>query len=108
MWKWLTALKQHWPQRKQAHARELLSTADKAIAILGGAGSVGLMLHAGRRNDSLALLAMFAIWVISPFVGVLGKVSKRWTGPARIALLGLTLCLTAGSLAIYGNVAAAP
>jgi len=41
------------------------------IALLVGAvGSVGLMLHAGRRKDSpRLLLALFAIWVLSPLCG---------------------------------------
>src|ERR1035438_2811719 len=81
------------------------------IAVLAGAvGSVGLMLHAGRRNPSRILLVLFALWVLSPFAAlVLGNMfSKRWLVPARAALYSVMLVLTMASLAIYGVVALGP
>jgi len=79
------------------------------IALLVGAvGSVGLMLHAGRRKDSpRLLLALFAIWVLSPFVALAlaNIVSKGWSVITRATLYSVMVVLTLGSLAIYGDVA---
>ena len=81
------------------------------IAVLAGAvGSVGLMLHAGRRNPSRLLLVLFALWVLSPFLALLlaSVVSKRWSVLTRTTLYGVMLVLTLGTLAIYGYVALGP
>ena len=81
------------------------------IAVLAGAvGSFGLMLHAGRRNDSRILLVLFTIWVLSPFVALVlaDVVSKRWSVLTRATLHSVMLVLTIGSLAIYGDVASGP
>jgi hypothetical protein len=81
------------------------------IAVLAGAaGSLGLMLHAGRRNDSRILLVLFTIWVLSPFVALVlaDVVSKRWSALTRATLHSVMLVLTLGSLAIYGDVALGP
>jgi hypothetical protein len=81
------------------------------IAVLAGAmGSAGLMLHAGRRNDSRILLALFVLWVLFPFMALLwaNMVSKRWTVHTRATLYSLMLVLTLCSLANYGKVALGP
>ena len=81
------------------------------IAVLAGAaGSVGLMLHAGRHNDSQILLVLFALWVLSPFIALVlaHVVSKRWSVLTRATLYSVMLVLTLGSLAIYGDVALGP
>jgi hypothetical protein len=81
------------------------------IAVRAGAvGSFGLMLHAGRRNDSRILLVLFTIWVLSPFVALVlaDVVSKRWSVLTRATLHSVMLVLTLGSLAIYGDVALGP
>lgn len=78
------------------------------ISVLAGAvGSVGLTLHAGRRNDSRILLVLFALWVLSPFMALVlaNMVSKRWSVLTRATLYSVMLVLTLGSLAIYGVVA---
>ena len=75
------------------------------IAVLVGAvGSVGLMLRAGRRSPRL-LLVLFAIWVLSPFMALVlaNVVSKRWSVLTRATLYSVTLVVTLGSLAIYGD-----
>jgi hypothetical protein len=81
------------------------------IAVLAGAsGSVGLMLRVGHRNNSRILLALFGIWVLSPFIALVwaNVVSKRWSVLTRAALYSLMLVLTLGSLAAYGEVALGP
>jgi len=88
----------------------LLRAAALIAALAGAAGSLGLMLHAGRRNDSRVLLVLFTIWVLSPFVALVfaDVVSKRWSVLTRAMLHSVMLVLTLGSLAIYGDVALGP
>src|SRR6266404_1577612 len=80
------------------------------VALAGAVGAVGLMLRAGHRNNSLVLLALFVIWVSSPFVALtwLNKISQRWPGFTRATLRGVTLILVVGALAIYENMVSAP
>ncbi len=75
--------------------------------ITGAAGSVTLMLHAGRRQQSRVLIVLFGIWVLSPFVAgvVASSVSKRWAALTQATLCMVIVVLTLGSLAIYGDVA---
>jgi hypothetical protein len=78
------------------------------IALLAGAaGSIGLMLLAGHRNPSRLLIALFAFWVLSPFVVLVWAniVSKRWPVLTRASLYVVMLVITLGSLAIYGALA---
>jgi predicted dienelactone hydrolase len=80
------------------------------MPVAGAVGSVGLMLRVGYRNDSVVLLALFGVWVASPFVALIAinLISKQWSTLTRAVLQGLSLILMAGSLAIYGNMIAAP
>lgn len=81
-----------------------LRAAARIAALSGAVGSVGLMLRAGRRNDSKLLLVLMAIWVLSPFVVLLGAsvVAKSWPALTQKALYGVMLVIALGSLAIYG------
>jgi hypothetical protein len=77
-----------------------------AIAVLAGAvGSVGLMLRASQRTPRL-LLVLFTIWVLSPFVALAwaNMIAKHWSMVTRATLYSVTLVLTLGTLAIYGDV----
>lgn len=76
-------------------------------ALAGAAGSLTLMLHAGRRQQSRVLVLLFAIWVVSPFTAALiaDSVSKRWHVRTRATLYISMIAVTLGSLAIYGGVA---
>ena len=77
------------------------------IAVVAGAlGSVGLMLWVGHRNPSRALLALFVIWDLSPFIALVlaDIVSKRWSVLTRATLYGVMLIVALGSLAFYGDV----
>jgi hypothetical protein len=88
----------------------LLRAAALITALAGAVGSAGLMLHAGRRNDSRILLVLFALWVLSPFMALVlaSVVSKSWLVHTRATLYSVMLVLTLGSLAIYGVVALGP
>jgi len=79
-------------------------------ALAGAGGSIGLMLRVGHRNNSRILLLLFGIWVLSPFMSLVlaNLLAKRWSVLTRTTLYGVTLVLTMGSLAIYGDVAFGP
>ncbi len=85
-----------------------------AIALLGilagAAGSLGLMLYTGSRNESVLLLGLFAGWVLSPFLALLvaSVVSKDWSALTRVTLYCLMLVITGGSLFGYSGVLSPP
>jgi hypothetical protein len=77
------------------------------VAVLAGAaGSVGLTLHAGRNNTSALLVALFLIWVLSPFIGlfVANVVARNSSVTSRVALYSLMLFISIGSLVGYSGV----
>lgn len=84
--------------------RILRATGLTALAV-GAVGSVGLTLYAGRHNHSVILMALFTLWVLSPFaaLALLHSVSK-----GRAAFHSLMVILTLASLAIYAYIALGP
>jgi len=81
--------------------------------VAGAAGSVGLMLRAGYRNEKsipFILLLFFTFWVLSPFVGFLHAdlAPKRRSTRHPAARYGVMLLVALASLAIYGAVALGP
>jgi len=87
-----------------------LRVAGLIALLVGAAGSVGLMLYAGRHNDTRLLLVLFAIWVLSPFVALVLAylLSKSWSVLTRATLYSVMLVLTLASLAIYADIALGP
>jgi hypothetical protein len=75
-----------------------------SVLLVGAAGSVGLVLMAGR-NTPVLLLVLFVGWVLSPFIALLvaNRVSKRWPVPARATISCLMLVMTLGSLVGYSG-----
>ena len=73
----------------------------------GAAGSLVLMFHLSRRQNSKILLFLFASWVLSPFLALAGANvwSKARTIQFRAALYTVMLTITLGDLGIYGVVA---
>ena len=61
----------------------LLRRAALIAVITGAVGSLGLMLHAGRRQKSLILIGLFTVWELSPFVALVCAhvVSRDSVGP---------------------------
>jgi hypothetical protein len=86
-----------------------LRAAARIAVVAGAVGSLGLMLRAGRSTPRL-LLALFVIWILSPFVALawVNVVSQRWSVLTRATLYCVTLVLTLGSLAIYGELVKRP
>ena len=94
------------PARPQGGLLGFLRTVALVATVAGAAGSVALLLRAGPRQKSLLLIVLFTIWVLSPFVVLFwaNLVSKRWSVVTRATLYCVTLVLTLGSVAIYGEV----
>jgi hypothetical protein len=87
-----------------------LRTAAIVAVLVGAVGSVSFMLIAGRHNTSRILLAIFALWVSSPFIALLwaNMVSARWSLRTRATLHIVMLSLTLFTLPIYGYIALGP
>ena len=98
------------PNKSRGRFLGMLRVAALIAALAGTVGSLGLTLHAGRHNSSRILVALFAVWVLSPFVALVwaNVVSARWAVLTRATLYTVTLLLTLGALAIYGEVALGP
>lgn len=88
----------------------VLRTVALVAAVVGAVGSIVCVLRVGHRNKSIVLIAMFVIWDVAPFVGLLlaHRASRRWPSIAQSALSGVTLVVALASLAIYGVVALGP
>ena len=68
------------------------------------------MLLVGHRNKSIILLAMFVLWDLAPFAGLLlaYRTSRSWASIVQTALHWVMVLVGVGSLAIYGIVALGP
>src|SRR5436190_1476113 len=84
--------------------RRLRSTALVAV-LVGSAGSLGLLLYAGRNSPQRLLMVAIAAWVLAPFIGLLlaDVISKRWSAMTRQALYAVMLAVPLCSLAVYWN-----
>ena len=78
--------------------------------LVGAVGSLGLMLYAGRHQNSLILIVLFTLWELSPFVALVWAhvVSKHWLILNQVLLSGVMLVLSLGSLTLYGYVSLGP
>lgn len=76
----------------------------RLFAVVGAVGSFGFFWRAGQRTPPF-LLAMMAIWVMAPFVGVFaaGVVSKRWSEATRATLDVVSVVIAVGAVVIYGT-----
>ena len=88
----------------------LLRAAALIAVVAGAAGSFGLMLYVGRRNNSHVLLALFTVWDLSPFIALVlaDIVSKGWQVLTQTTLCIVMLIIALSSLAIYADVAFGP
>ena len=80
------------------------------VAVLaGGAGSIGLMYRAGSRAPWL-LLAMFLVWVASPFLALAWalRAAPRRAAAAGATIDGTALVVAAASVALYARLIPAP
>ncbi len=79
--------------------------------VVGAIASIVLVVHAGRKNNSVILPILFVIWVLIPFI-VLMVVnlvfSTRWPVITRVAFYCLTIVLTLISLGAYSGLLTPP
>jgi hypothetical protein len=81
-----------------------LSTISLSMAIIGIMGSLVLMAHAGRHNQSVLLILLFTGWVSSPFLALLiTYFSNRWPDSRRVHLYVLMIIIAIGSLIVYSG-----
>ena len=98
------------PKPPNAAPPSPLRTAALIALSIAAAGSVALTLHAGARNPSRILVALFVGWVLSPFAAFAWATmaAKRWGPQARKALYVSVLVVALGCLAAYGYEAVGP
>lgn len=91
--------------RREVRFLSLLRAVALIAVVAGAGGSLGLMLHAGRRTPRF-LLVLFVIWVLSPFVALLmaSRHSKHWPIVTRAAFYWTAIIVSLGSLAIYSGI----
>ena len=70
---------------------------------VGAMGSLSLLFTASRSRPPV-LMAIFVVWVLAPFLGLLlaDRCSRSWPVPVRATLYGMMLAMSLGALAIYG------
>jgi hypothetical protein len=87
-----------------------LRAAAMVAVVAGAVGSIYLTLYVGRGGHSTILMGLFVLWDLSPFaaLAVVNVVSRSWPVLTRATLYAAMLMVTAGSLAIYGEVAFGP
>jgi len=75
----------------------------RIAVVAGAAGSVALMLYAGRANQHILVTVLFVFWVLAPFLTLAwaDRTSVRWSVVTQRTLHWVTLVITVGSLAIY-------
>lgn len=70
--------------------------------------SLGCMFRVGHSN--VILTAMFFVWVLAPFVGMIAMIVKapRWREPAQAATYAAGILVSIASVYLYGDVAFGP
>lgn len=84
-----------------------LAAASRGVLIVGAIWSLFCTLYAGRHNASVLLMALFGVWVLSPFAGfamVIRSARQQHVGILR-ALLANSIVVALTSAVIYGAVA---
>jgi hypothetical protein len=81
-----------------------LRTISLSMSIIGIMGSLVLMTHAGRHNQSSLLILLFTGWVSSPFLALLiTYFSNHWTDSRLVYLYVLMIVIAIGSLIVYSG-----
>ena len=90
---------------KQSSNQNGLRVLAFAIAFAGAVGSLYFMFKVGHENNSFILVALFTVWVLSPFVAlfIFNKISIRWSVTARAYIYWLMIVLAISSLVAYSG-----
>ena len=85
-----------------------MRTVARIAMVAGAAGSLALLLRASTHTPRF-LLALFVLWVLSPFAMLAwANTTKRWSPGTRVTLCWVTLILALGSLPIYAGLIPRP
>ena len=79
-----------------ANLLNLLRAAAQATTVAARVGSVALVWWVGRGNPSLFLLALFTLWVLSPFVALVIADRSHRSASSRATLHCLMLIVGLG------------
>jgi hypothetical protein len=81
----------------------LLRLAALLAVLFVACSSLVMTLHAGRNNNSIFLVSLFAMWVLSPFLALLAAnlVSVHWRHRSRLAAYILMLAVSIVSFVMY-------
>lgn len=92
------------PEKPESGSLSWLRGAGLLALLVGAVGSIALLFHASEHPPAF-LLALFVIWVLSPFaaLGVAHVVAKRWSILTRTMLYSVMLVVALGTLAVYGD-----
>jgi hypothetical protein len=92
---------------RTSSAADGVRTVAELLTLVGAVVSLGLMLWVGHRNSSVVLIAIFIVWVTSPFVMLLWahRAAKGWP-PAREELVRrVAISVSLGSVFVYAATA---
>ncbi len=83
----------------------LLKTFAMSVLLIGAAVSLVLVIQAGHKNHSFILPALFVIWVLSPYAGLIftTRASKIWPARSGAILYSLIIVIAICSLAGYSG-----
>jgi hypothetical protein len=89
---------------------KILRVLSFVVLILGAVGSLEFVLNAGRQNRSFILIALFAIWTLSPFLGLLAinAIIYRWPPRKRFYFYLMMFVLTTVALVSYSGLIRLP
>src|SRR5665213_1757346 len=93
---------------EQNARRDALRTILLIALALGAVASVAFTVGAGHRNPSYVLMAMFVVWVLSPYAMLGWLTTKPSAGRNRGILAAVILLLSFLPPVIYGAVALGP
>ena len=84
----------------------ILRTISLIFLAISAAGSLVFTFNAGRNNDSILLVALFVVWILSPFAALLLANTKVKLGPDHVkrTIYWLMIVLSIGSLVAYSRI----
>ena len=77
---------------------------------IAAVGSLACTVYTGRHNSSVLLDILFAVWVVTPYVGLvwMNRLPDRSARDLAAAIRASSLVLCLASLGLYVAVAASP
>lgn len=82
----------------------------RAATIVSAIVSLGCMFWVGQHNRSIVLVTLFAVWVLSPFIGLLWarRFAYWYQYAAQAMIYGLVFLVSIGSAIFYAIAAFGP